>query len=341
MKIKYLCIVCLTATLFISGCEKTIRFKGEIIHPKLVVNSFITPDSVLKAEVTASRFFLDEGSQGYGGYEYDKVTNADFRLYVNDAFREKLTHAGGGIYRSAYLPKPGDEIRIETAATGFEPVTASTIIPPRPVILKTDTSSVAEKQYYIGYKGEYNGNSKQDTLSEVIVRKYSFQVRFKDDGSKKNYYRLVVIKRNYFEDFITDEYLTRFDDIVFGNKQTGGVGDLFDFSESSYHYDTFTDDLLNGKEYSLKFSAYAGMGYNDYYGFEYEKIKEIRTTFFIYLQEISYEYYMYALSSAKAGNQDDNPFVEPVQIYSNIVNGIGVLGSYTSSVPAVIDTWNK
>ena len=341
MKIRHIYMVFLMVAILTAGCEKTIKFRGEIMNPMLVVSSFVTPDSAIKAVLTESRFFLDEGSGGYGGYEYNKVTNADFSLYVNNTFKEKLTHTGAGIYRAAYRPKPGEEIRIEAVASGFESVKATTVIPPQPVILSVDTSSVTEKQYYIGYTGEYNGSNRQDTLSEYTYKNIRFRVKLRDDGNKKNYYRLVVRKRTYYENEVNESYLFDFEDIVFGNQQTNDIGSLFEFSDNNYFFDTFTDDLFNGKEYDLKFSNSIRISQKDYKGYDSQFRKEMRSTYYIYLQEISHDYYMYARSSAAAGNQSGNPFTEPVQIYTNIANGIGIFGSYASSAPAVIDYRNE
>lgn len=331
MKTKYILPILIISFLTLA-CDKTIEFNGEITSPMLVVSSFVTPDSVIKAEVTKSRFFLDEG------YEFDRVTNAGFNLYVNGSLKEKLVHTGSGIYLSGYKPHPGEEIKIEVSAPGFSTVSGTSVIPAQPVILKVDTSSVTEKQYLIGYK-EYNGTEK-DTLSEYMYRKISFRVKFTDDGTVKNFYRLLVRKRTYYEYEFFDTYLFNFEDIVFGNKQTNDIGSLFEFSRNNYNYDTFTDDLFNGKEYDLKFSAFFVMDQIDYNGYDSQFRKEVRSTYFIYLQQISPDYYLYARSSSAARNLSGNPFTEPVQIHSNIKNGIGVLGSYTSSPVAVVDVWN-
>ncbi|MEA3451689.1 MAG: DUF4249 family protein, partial [Bacteroidota bacterium] len=44
--------------------------------------------------------------------------------------------------------------------------------------------------------------------------------------------------------------------------------------------------------------------------------------------EISEEMYDYYLSREKYMDSDDNPFVEPVNIYSNVANGFGVVATY-------------
>ena len=124
------------------------------------------------------------------------------------------------------------------------------------------------------------------------------------------------------------------------SKYLNDIGSLFEFSRNNYNYDTFADDLLNGKEYELKFYNIITVDQKDFSGYESQFRKEVRSTYFIYLQQISPDYYLYARSSSAAANLSGNPFTEPVQIHSNIKNGIGVLGSYTSSAAAVVDVVN-
>ena len=50
----------------------------------------------------------------------------------------------------------------------------------------------------------------------------------------------------------------------------------------------------------------------------------------INLQKISHSYYHYL--QTRAGINTRNFFAEPVQVYSNVDGGIGIMGSYTNSV---------
>ena len=333
MKIKHQ-IILFTALFALISCEKTIEFKGEVTAPMLVISSFITPDSTIKAYVSKTRFFLDKG------YIHEKVSNADFSLFVNGIAKGKLTPGGDGFYYSDYKPLVGEEIKYEVRASGLASVTGETKIPVQNIILNVDTSSVKQRDYLI-YETGYNQGIASDTVGETTLKKISFRLKFTDNGDEKNYYRLLVIRQSHFEYRTTETYLSHFEDIVFGEKQTGSdVGYLFESSENNYTYDTFSDDIFNGKSYNLKFSDIITLEYKDYNspGRSYEK--EIRTIYFIYLQQISPDYYFYAKSSVAARSTDGNPFVEPVQIHSNIRNGVGLLGSYTSSPAYVIDVNN-
>ena len=59
------------------SCEKDVEFKEEITNPLVVVNSFITPDSIIAANVSLSRFFLSDTTA------FRNINNAEVNLWVN------------------------------------------------------------------------------------------------------------------------------------------------------------------------------------------------------------------------------------------------------------------
>lgn len=341
-KIIYIFLI----TLLTIGCEKTIEFKGGETAPMLVVNSIISPDSTLLAEVSESHFFLDD----FEGTKY--VENANFDLFVNGENKGKLVRFPSiGTYGSYYKVSPGDEVRIEVSAEGFVPVTGSTTMPPRPEILQVDTSSTVSKMYdYHGWG--YNSTYNWDTIGEYTSKNIRFSMKFKDNGDEKNYYRMVVKKRTYpkkenqggliYDGEYIENYLTYFDDIVFQTSDQSYMSDFEDIfgggSIYNSYYNLFSDELINGKEYELKFGDYITLDYISYKDDNNPKRDNPeRTVYYIFLQEVSPEYYQYVRSVASARNVDGNPFVEPVQVRSNITNGIGLFGSYTSSKAWIVE----
>ena len=91
--------------IFVS-CEKDIEFNGEITAPLLVINSYITPDSVVSAHVSESRFFLKDS------ITYKNINTADVAVWVNGVLKEKMTLVEKGMYRGTYKPVIGETIKI-------------------------------------------------------------------------------------------------------------------------------------------------------------------------------------------------------------------------------------
>jgi hypothetical protein len=310
----------LLLSLFIlASCEKEIAFNGVVTEPMIVVNSFITPDSLISVHVSESRFFLTSG------YTFTNLDNATVSLWVNGVLKEdKLKLIESGIYKSTYQPQVGETIKLIVKATGKQDVSCEEKIGVQPIITAEVTDSV-----------KYTPN---DTNSTIISRKINYKLNFKDNINEKNYYRLVIIKKekyilidtitNTTKTDIRDNYEFDFTDVISGNSASNNP---LDFGSSvSNTYNIFSDDLINGKDYSLTFSTtdetqqYKTANKN--IGVMPSGIEEVH----VYLQNISKGYFLY-LKSRQAASSGDSFFSEPVQVYNNITDGIGILGSYTSS----------
>ncbi|HET7734313.1 MAG TPA: DUF4249 family protein, partial [Paludibacter sp.] len=148
-----------------------------------------------------------------------------------------------------------------------------------------------------------------------------------------NYYRLEAKVINYYDDNsrTIGDALINYNDLVFGGNNNSNI-----FETSGYnYYHEFSDELFNGKEYNLSFTFNI---YTTTYKPEYQNNNHeinvktpVKQELRIELQSISKSYFLYLRS--RAANMDAVEFFsEPVQIYSNVTDGIGILGSYSSSV---------
>ncbi|MHB9142298.1 MAG: DUF4249 domain-containing protein [Paludibacter sp.] len=338
-------VLSIFASLFIFiSCEKDIEFNGEITDPLIVVNSYITPDSVVSAHISESRFFLKDS------ITYKSINNADVAVWVNGVFKEKMNLVETGIYRGTYKPVVGETIKIIVNVPSKAEVSSETKIYPQPVINSIDTVGVwTGNRYDIQISGYGNGTTmiyKYDTIATVTGHTINYTLKFNDNANEQNFYRLVVHTIEHYtvtdtimhtsKDSIMNNYYFNFTDVVSGNNTSNDPTAIIGGGYSSYNmYNAFSDELFNGKNYSLTFSTNEDVyKYSpEYtYGRETPDRKEIK----IYLQSISRDYYLY-LKSRAAGSGGENFFSEPVQIHNNIVGGIGILGSYTSSLVYKLD----
>jgi len=319
---------CFALSLFIfASCQKNIEFNEEISKPMVVVHSFLSPDSVVSARVSLSRFFLNDTAS------FKTVDNADVAVIVNGTLKEKMSLITKGQYRGTYKPTIGDIVKLVVKVPSMNEVSSQTSFCKPPVINSVDTTKMIQRSDF-----SINGN---DTISLTKIFKINYTLKFTDDANEKNYYRLVVRRREHvFEPIwgqlvekVTDGYYFDFTDAIAGNNTstnpiTGTI--TGENTTSSNKYNVFSDELINGKTYSLTFSAiyllYKRYSSNMNYlsGGAAEKIEV-----FVSLQSITKDYYYYLKSRSASGG--DSFFSEPVQISNNIVGGIGFLGSYTSS----------
>lgn len=325
MKTIRIFIVLFLNGLFITSCVKDIQFNGEITEPMVVVNSFITPDSVISANISESQFFLSNQST------FNFIDNAGLSLFVNGVFKEKMIHTNNGEYLTTYKPGIGDSIRYLVQTPGKKDVSCSTAIEQQAIVVSIDTSSTltGSTTPIINYQTQKNGNiSVQDTIGYITGRRIKFVLNFIDNADKQNFYRLVVLTNTYSNYGLQSDYSFSFDDLVSGNTNKNSIG--FSTSFSSNSYNVFSDDLFNGKQYPLTFSI-TDDKYIYFPGFE-QQVPHVEVN--INLQSISKSYYYYLRSRENSGG--NSFFSEPVQVYNNIVGGIGILGSYTSHLTKII-----
>ena len=323
--------ITLLLTVFIVSCETEIKFNGKETAPSMVINSILNPDSTVKVHITKSKFFLEKDGP------FDPITNATVQLYANDKLIEALNSTGNGYYTGTYKPFPGDIIKIIARNNEFDNVHCSTEIPVTANITSVDTIATIIKTAPLVYYRSYDDVAYMitDTVGTVTEKKIKFTVNIADRANYKNFYRLKVKHRSYYDNGTYSEHNTYFnsEDLVFGSTSET---ELFEEKNTNYYHE-FNDNLFDGKTYGLTFSISA-FQYNYLPGKEPKddpwSPTTIKQELFINIESISPSYYYYLNSRAK-NNEYIEIFTEPVQIYNNIVNGIGILGAYNTSITIV------
>jgi hypothetical protein len=313
-------ILILVLALILSSCQKVIEFSGSITDPIMVVNSLVTPDSVVSVQVSKSRFFLNNSST------FESIDNANVLLYVNGLLKENLLRRVNGVYVGAYKPTFGDSIGFKIKIPEKNEIICGTTVPQLTGILSvysmTQPTDINTPIVTVTTP-KTGGAPVTDTIGTNIGRRMFLTLNFKDNPDIKNYYRLVVYTRSYSGTKYTTDYAFYFDDIVSGNSTGDEVGPPT--SLSSNKFNVFSDELFNGKQYSLKFSV----DNNFYYYFPGHTKPQPIKILFITLQSISKNYYLYL--QTRSNIKTNSFFAEPVQVYSNIDGGVGIIGGYTSS----------
>lgn len=308
------------------SCEKEIEYKGKIKPPILVLNGYLTPDSIVKVNLAQTRFlftttFASELT----------VKTANVKLYVNNRYIEQLTHTTDGEYIGTYQPQVADHIKIEASAAGFPSIEANTQIPQRPNILLKDTVEVYEttlvdekerttkktvatlllkdqlgENYYYCTMKEYAYDSQQN-----LVWKYDYDLNIYE------FLQLPNNKKNPSENFSLGDD-TDVDRMLASNKRYNNV---------------FRDHLFEGKEVKLIFPFHSNIR-PDIGHIDTQQEVQVKH-YLIHTAQMSKDIYLFIISSEKARQTQDSPFAEGVQVYSNVKNGTGLLGSYAIA-PLVI-----
>lgn len=339
MKSKIILFFSIFTILFFSSCEKTIDFNGEIPNPLMVLNCVLTPDSTVKIHITKSKFFLSRNNNINSSYNYSSdnnftnIENAVVSITINGGIKTTISHIGSGYYESSIKVKPLDIIRIEASAPTLESVWSEVTVEPQIKIISIDTTWTKsnDTDSYPIY------NKTGDTIiGNSYYGELKIKIKFQDNSNEKNYYKLKATKHttySYIDNYgdtikqeYDDYYSIEYDDIVFGNSQENGG--ILNFDSNWYGNNLFSDDLINGKEYSL--SIKTRLQRTEYFpGKTLYGQNNIKDEISINLQHLSKGYYLY-LKTTNASNSSNEIFSEPVQIFNNIEAGMGILGSYTN-----------
>ena len=325
-------ILLLIAGSFVA-CEKDINFKGSISDPIPVLNSLLSPDSAVSLQLMQTRFILGEMSP------YSSIPKAEVSLFVNGTLKEQLIHIDNGNYRGGYHPQPGDRIKIEVTGSGFDKLTSETVIPNRPNVMVTDSVvTINENEYENEQRYPYQPNS----VSRSTYRLMELQLTLTDTDAEENFYHIRGKKCYYDDEGLMHEWPIdlRLSEVLKNNIMDSSdelYKEIFgDDSDDWNRLDNlFTDRFVNGKSILFDFSfvdiieehilAEGEEVDERFYDTEYE------VEYVIEISEISKGYYHYLISANRAVNIMDFGFLaEPVMIYSNIENGVGILGSYSS-----------
>ncbi|GHV39471.1 hypothetical protein FACS1894179_04420 [Bacteroidia bacterium] len=318
IKKKYIYLFVLSISLIVSSCESEIDMGDIPIEPRLVINSTLgAANDTCRIYLTESRSIFRPGQGAYWGRDpYTYIIDADVVLSINNK-AEKLTYSAKD---SAYLYlKPfsvKDNIEIQVSYNNKR-LNASAIIPDSPQILSVDTATI--------YK----------TSSGTKKKYLKYNLKIKDKGQSDNFYRIRIdgayhYQSAYWDDFEYWRYITRFrsDDAILnnGNPENTDNDDLSIVTFPPNYYGIFTNTMFKGTEYILKFYVeYPDFLYEDEYDKGYLNVT---------LQMMSQDLYKYYSSVQRYRYLDEYEMTEPVKIFSNINNGLGIFGAY-NEVPVM------
>lgn len=320
----------LTATiLFIVlgiSCTKEIEFNDQLLDPVLVVNSICTLNDTLMVDVSATKTIPGFES------EFRFIPDATVKLYVDGVetgqmlFDSTLIGQNNSArYLGNTIVTTGKKYRVEVSHKDFNKVATaemqmSNLVP----ILGFETEDVVKK----------GSNAEDSKLTKVTVR-------FSDPADEKNYYRLgVTVRIGKDQSYVNEAgdsviMVQVMDNISYGEIESddpvlatnSNADDIFSES-SSFGYALFTDELFNGKTYDLDFYL------SSWISEQLRSLNTLNREFYsinIELQSLTKETYYY-IKSSSSSSIGDGLFTEPVQVFNNIENGLGIFGGCSSTV---------
>lgn len=296
------------------------------------------------------------------GKEREKMMMTGYERHTdNDRLGLQYT-AVVALYRSTVRPQTGDRIRIEATAEGFKPAWAETTIPVPPQITRIDTATFFTRQRIMGQinagYGGYVPRYPDSIYEEELYRNMRIRVGITTQPSDASQYFMLRLRCNnnlvsdhpdlngYFLGLYTD------DDPIFRESYRKSLLEDIITEGSSYegfkYFDSaiFSNKLFRNNSYTIDLSI------TDYYPTltTYEKTGEtsewgqpiyvpIKTEVLnppleLQFTLISPELYPYFRKGEYDPQSDEESFElisEPEITYSNVQNGIGIVGSISTA----------
>lgn len=299
---KYIFTLLFLNTVMLSGCEKDANVNVPIVNPKLVVQSYISPqDTLLKVYVSKTTPVFSKKYFDQNGSLIDQITNAavtlsngnkSIKLEYGEFNKFPQYYENGFAYLADAKLFPivaGESYTLKVSTPDGMQAEATCTVPqyvPDIPNLKLD-SVLINDTYNRGFK----------------YFEYSITFSIKDIPSIPNYYKVagdVVYSRfneydgEYYEEispiyFIENDILT---------DQSKDGGDIIVKGQLPFYH---TSEGVQPRPYTIRASVL----------------------------NVDQHYFKYHQTIRATGS--DNPFQEPVIMYSNITGGLGVFGAFNKT----------
>ena len=314
MKFHYFLFVGAAVLLF-AGCERAIELDLPQAGNRLVVISTFSDQAPMSVQVSQGQSVL-EASQ------VNLITFADVEVFADGVFVENLEFSYDEeleipTYRSSFIPVSDVDYELYVSTPelpdtfgfpNFEPVRSVSRIPaPSPIIVLS-----VDDLHSHNYAGT-------DTVQ------YDFRAgfAFADLAGVKNYYHLKVFQDIHtYTVSGTDTIVTRtrraqleFNPVFNDNDFVGSFDGGFLFTDSKF------DGLNNFIEFPLSVAIDTGI----------EKLGKL----FFELRTASPEYHKYYTSFNRQIVNPQAPFVEPVILFDNIDEGLGIFAGFSVMLDSV------
>jgi hypothetical protein len=287
-----------------TSCKKIRDDLLPVGNSKTFFQSIINPDSVIR--VYAGR------TTGILNRETSFIDDATVLIYENDILFDTLSPETNGRYSSI-----GKQYTVKVIKDGM--LTGSTIIP--------DSTKLSEPkiEFPTGY----------DAVNQQYFGELTFTID--DDPDIENFYEVIIFIKTFNN--LTNSYYYFYENdlnyVLTPDKIVQNEGD-WDYSPTTIF---FSDKLFNGKKQQLAFSIAGG-----YITPDGIWISPLAEDGYILLRCISKEYYLYRKYYTRHaynanihsdGIQNLLFTGEPLDMYSNIDGGLGVVAAFSSTTSKI------
>ncbi len=297
MKTLYFSLISLV--IFTISCSKEIPFKGDLGNGFIVVNGIFENDSVMK--VTLSKSTPSIGEVSTAPSEISSLANVTVTDNTSGEIFSSNSVNFKGEYEFGAKAKEGHSYSISVTYPDFKTATSKMTIPTPVQIQSCDVINI-------------------DGFNGVQEKQIGLTI---NDPSSENFYGIRVLN--------IDTLFNTKSEVSISPDQNPKQTDNFSPFHQVY---LFSDELFNGTTKKVNVYAFIYPVYNSSDTLGNTNTQETIFTPQLYqvqLYSLSKEVYNYVTSTTKAVNSNQNPLSEPVKVFTNITDGLGVFGGVSSS----------
>lgn len=287
-----------------SSCELTINVDDDLEYEdQLVLGGFLHSDSTITISVARSRSILENSDRK--GFQ---LRDAAVRIFEdgiligesNEAFPTFLESYAN--YHFPFRPKIRSNYRIEVEKNGFPIATAEESIPIRKARAKITDIDINDSSPDIDFTLQI-----RDRIGDDYYEVLAFS-EFKEPN---------IVETDIGPVIDTESLLTR-------TKRLRLETNSLAIEEYFLNRIIFDDRLFEGSDFNINLTT--TFIYSSFSEEEYDPELKL----LIIVNRLSESYYNYLATTELQRWLEEDIFAEPVQIYSNVENGLGFIGSYNS-----------
>ncbi len=286
-------LVFISLIILFFSCEENVTIRGTNSQNQVVINSIISKDSTWNVNLSYSKSIFDDSPFEYLDHASAKITN----LTSGQTFF--LKNKGKGQFQRALHPNEGHSYHLEVTTIDGQIVQATTYVPS---VLKVDVG-------------------KTDGLDEVGKQTLEIDIQIEDNITEENFYVWELVE-NVYEESTNDD--TENSNIAFTlplvpkkeDSRLKTLSSLLFISDNDFNGDTYSTKLTLGNDVLIENPTSIDPVEQPRFSL---RIMAVSKDLFEYLR--SYELY-------KQTDIKVTSIVQPVEVYSNIENGLGIFGGY-------------
>lgn len=297
------------AALLLAGCEKEIPLDTEGLEPKVVAMGTVEEGDTLGVRLTYSRLIYGWHDY-YEEYSFEEIANATVTFAVNGVSMAGAMRDSGD-YVTDYIPQAGDKIDLTVNVPGYEELSASTVVPRKPVLSNLRATQGATVDYSTTFDVRFNLNDPAGETNYYVVRLYIYDTTV---------YGYDIGGTVVYDTFGTgqSELMFSCNDAAISSFSAMDVDIEGDVDANLWKL-YFIDNNIDGQNHEVHLTG-------SYYSYMGDETTTVGSTSHIEVEVegLSRDRFLYEQSVELARGDGGELFEEPTQVHCNVHNGIGI-----------------